>query len=112
MTYVYKCLSCGHRFDVIKSVKDINVAETCPVCGEFAERKFFPDRIHLSKTAVTHAEYNPGLGTVVKNARHKSDLLKEKGMVEVGNDYGSGDRMQESFEKARSEKLAKEYLED
>jgi putative FmdB family regulatory protein len=69
MTYGYDCPSCQHSFDVIKSVKDIDINESCPKCGEFAVRQFCPERLYLSKTAVTHAEYNPGLGCVVKKRR-------------------------------------------
>jgi putative FmdB family regulatory protein len=109
VTYVYRCLECGHEFDVIKSHKDMDVNEFCPRCEEPAERQFVPQRVFLSNTAVTHAEYNPGLGTVVKNKRHKEYLLKSKGLVEVGNDYGSGDKMAAKFDSDRAEKMAKRW---
>lgn len=109
ITYVYVCSKCGHEFDVIKSYKDIDVNEFCPKCDEPAERQFVPKRVFFSGTAVTHAEYNPGLGTVVKNKAHKEDILKRRGLVEVGNDYGSGDKMVEKFDKDRAEKLSKRW---
>lgn len=109
MIYCYQCLDCKRSFDVVKLVKDIDRNETCPRCGEFATREFAPQRIHLSKTKVTHAEYNPGLNAVVKNERHKDYLLKEKGVVEIGNDFGSGTKMQKEFTTAREKKLAKAW---
>lgn len=109
MTYEYKCESCKRYFDVIKSVKDMERNENCPKCGEFGIRQFIPEVIHFNKTKVTHAEYNPGLGCVVKNEAHKRDIMKRKGVVEIGNDYGSGEKMQALSEKARQEKFKKRY---
>lgn len=92
---------------MVKSVKDIDRNENCTKCGEFAIREFLPERIHLSKTRVTHAEYNPGLGAVVKNERHKDYLMKSKGVEAIGNDFGSGEKMQKEFETARAKKIEK-----
>ena len=104
MVYAYKCSKCGRNFDIVKSVKDIDLAETCPSCESPAIRDFAPKKIHLSKTKVTHAEFNPGLGKVVKNEHHKKELCKQLGVTEIGNDYGSGDKMQTAFEQARETK--------
>lgn len=109
MIYAYRCIECKKAFDVVKSVKDIDCNENCPKCGEFAEREFCPQKIHLSGTRVTHPEFNPGLGAVVKNKQHKDRLMKERNVVEVGNDYGSGDRMQNNFDTARERKKEKEW---
>jgi hypothetical protein len=83
--------------------------ETCPRCGEFSIRAFMPERVYFSGQKVEHAEYNPGLGCVVKNKSHKEDLLKRKGLVEVGNDFRSGDGMQTKFDKDREAKKQKRY---
>jgi putative FmdB family regulatory protein len=109
MVYAYQCVKCEHAFDVIKSVKDIDVTETCPRCGEFSERQFVPQRIHLSRTRVEHAEFNPGLGCVVKNKKHREELCREKGLIEIGNDFKSGDSINDHFDKAREEKLKKRW---
>jgi Golgi nucleoside diphosphatase len=94
---------------VIKSVKDMEVNETCPKCGEFAVRQFVPSRLHITGAKVTHAEYNPGLGCVVKNKAHKADIMKAKGVVEVGNDFKSGESMNQHFDTARTEKMRKRW---
>jgi putative FmdB family regulatory protein len=109
MTYQYYCEKCDTKFDVIKSVKDIDVNEFCPGCECPAERQFVPQHVYFSGTKVEHAEYNPGLGAVTKNKKHREELAKRKGVVEVGNDFGSGENMQKHFDQAREEKLKKRY---
>ena len=109
MTYQYRCTKCGFVFDVIKSVRDMEVNEFCPECDNPAIREFVPQVLHISRAKVEHAEYNPAFGCVVKNRRHKEDLCKEHNMVEVGNDYGSSDKMVNSFDKAREEKRAADW---
>jgi putative FmdB family regulatory protein len=111
LTYVYQCTKCDSRFDVIKSVADFDRNEFCESCGAPAERKFTP-RVHIHGAAVEHAEYNPGLGCVVKNKKHRAEIAKQRGLVEVGNDFSSGEGMQETFDRARAEKLAASYLGD
>lgn len=112
MIYEYKCIECKRSFDVTKSVKDIDVNEFCPRCDSPAERKFVPSKLHLTGTKVEHAEYNPGLGAVVKSKYERQELAKRKGLVEVGNDYKSGESMQKSFDETRAKKLATRYEED
>lgn len=86
MTYQYVCEKCRHSFDVVKSHHDMERNENCDKCGEFAVREFVPQRVHLVGTRVTHAEYNPGLGCVVKSKAHLKDICKQKGVEEIGNE--------------------------
>jgi putative FmdB family regulatory protein len=111
LTYVYQCTKCAVKFDVIKSVADFDRNEFCEDCGAPAERKFTP-RVHIMGAKVEDAEYNPALGCVTKGRRHREEIAKSMGLVEVGNDYGSGDTMAETFDRARAEKLAAGYLDD
>ena len=60
-------------------------------------------------TKVTSPEYNPGLGCVVKNKRHKDYLLKSKDLVEVGNDFGSGEKQQKEFEMKKAWEREKKW---
>lgn len=96
MLYAYDCAGCGHAFDVAKPVSRMDDLEQCPRCQTVGERRFLPSRIHLAKTQVRHAEFNPAFGKVIKNERHLRDELAKHAdktgskMVEVGNDYGSG----------------------
>jgi hypothetical protein len=94
---------------VIKSVKDIDVNEFCSSCGNPAERQFVPSRVYFSGTKVQHAEWNPGLGAVTKSKEHREELAKRKGLVEIGNDFKSGESMQKHFDEIRTDKLNKRY---
>lgn len=108
MTYEYLCEKCGHLFDVIKSLKDIDKKEECHTCGNIAERQFSAN-VHFIGTAVQSAEYNPGLGCVVKNKHHREEIAKRKGLIEVGSDYGTGKKMQKSFDADRKKKQDKRW---
>lgn len=108
MTYEYECTKCAKRFDVIKSVKDIDVNEFCPNCEAPAERKF-SFRVHIIGAAVQNAEYNPALGCVVKNKAHREEIAKRKGLVEIGNDFKSPDDIHKKFDQDRAEKKNKAW---
>lgn len=99
MTYEYYCPACKYIFDVFKSHKDMERNETCESCGEFAERKFIPSRVHFTKTSVEHAEYNPGLGCVTKGSKDRAEIAKRKGLIEVGNE--NPDKIEKEFAKDR-----------
>lgn len=83
--------------------------EQCPECQTLGERRFLPSRVFLSKTKVRHPEYNPAFGRVIKNDSHlKDELAKHEDrtgskMVEIGNDFGSGDRMVSQARKRKEE---------
>lgn len=109
MTYEYRCIKCDETFDVIKPHTEMENNEFCDKCGAPGERIKFPRTVFFTGTSVEHAEYNPGLGQVVKNKYHRQELAKQKGLVEVGNDYKSGESMQKQFDTAREEKLKKRY---
>lgn len=93
---------------MVKPVAEIAKVERCE-CGTAAERSFVPSRIHIHGAAVEHAEWNPGLGCVTKNKRDREEIAKRKGLVEVGNDYKSGDTIQKTFDTAREEKRKKDW---
>lgn len=110
MIYVYECNKCKHEFDIVKHHTEIDRQEHCPLCKNYLIRLFKPNPGCFMHT-VSHdgAEYNPGLGCVVKNKKHKDYLLKEKNLVEIGNDFKSADSMIDSFDKAREEKREKSW---
>lgn len=112
MVYEYRCTSCKKRFDVIKSVRDIDINETCPKCGDFAERLFIPARVYFSGTKVENAEFNPAFGQVVKGKRHRQELAKRHGLIEIGNDYGSGEKHQKHFEDERAARKEARWLKE
>lgn len=108
MTYEYKCGSCSHLFDVIKSVAEIDSPESCPECNSGADRQF-SFKVHIIGASVQNAEYNPGLGCVVQNKKHREELCKQRGVTEIGNDYQSPDTMHKEKEKEREDKAERRY---
>lgn len=108
MTYEYKCVKCESVFDVIKSIADFDRNEFCEPCGAPAERQFTP-RVHIHGASVEHAEYNPGLGQVVKNRKHRAEVAKRLGLEEIGNDYKTPDRQHDENDKAREHRREERY---
>lgn len=107
MTYEYFCKLCNKTFDVIKSVKDFDRSETCGDCGEFAHRRFVPEYVSFLNTKVEHPEYNPGLGCVVRNKKHRAEIAKSRGLVEVGTQ--NMEDLSKQCEKVQQEKREKAY---
>lgn len=107
-TYDYSCSNCGRSFEDIKGIKayDADPSAACPncshVCGP-SDRDFSNSKFTFIGTSVQSAEYNPGLGCIVKNKAHKENLLKAKGLHEVGNDFGTSEKMQTHFETKKKE---------
>lgn len=97
-TYLYKC-SCGENFDVIKSMHDATRPENCPKCGEVGKRIFTAPM--LNGTAVFMPQYVPSLGKSFNSKREMQYEVERRGLVEVGNDFGSGEKMQRSFDRER-----------
>ena len=81
------------------------------MCGS-DQRDFSQIKVHLTGTKVTSAEFNPGLGKVVKNQHHKKDLMKRMGVQEVGNDFGSSEKMQKHYEKRKKEERIANWKKD
>lgn len=107
MLYPYHCNKCGQDHDVVKSMHDSGRSEPCPVCEVTMDRVYTVP--YLSGTSVQHAEYNPAFGKVVKNKRERDELAKRKGMIEVGNDYGSPEKLQKKFDKEREDKSERSW---
>jgi len=110
MNYPYECEKCEYQGDVDKSMKDATRTEHCPQCGNPMERVW--TRTQIIGAKVQNAEYNPALGCVTKSAYHRAEVAKKKGLIEVGNDYGSGEKLQQKFETDRREKRERVWNED
>ena len=107
-TYDYFCEKCDKNYEVIKSMKEYDGKDPCPICGNTGSR-IFSCKILLSGTKIEDAEYNPALGAVTKNAHHRKELAKQLGVVEVGNDFGSGEKLQKHLDDQRISKIKKAY---
>lgn len=116
-TYDYLCGKCKHEFTDIKGIKAYSEDSNCqcPSCDTkctVQNRDFSRLKVHLTGTQVESAEFNPGLGCVVKSKKHREEIAKKKGYVEVGNDFNSGEKMQTDFEKKKKEELETNWNKD
>jgi putative FmdB family regulatory protein len=101
-TYPYQCSNdlCGHTFDVVKSLSEIDQPEHCDKCQATAER-FIGNTSFYGASDWDKAEFNPGLGCVTRNGKHRREIAKSRGLEELGNDYSKPERMISESEKAR-----------
>lgn len=83
MIYEYKCDQCETSKDVVKSVKDYDTPETCEKCQNSMRKVFSISRPLVDSM---EPEYYHSLGTVIKTKRQKREIMKAKGLIEVGNE--------------------------
>jgi putative FmdB family regulatory protein len=109
-SYPYRCITCQHPFEIVKRVAEIDNPESCPECGNPADR--YISRTHFYGAGDwDKAEWNPGLGCVTKGARHRKEMARQRGMEEVGNDYRSPDTLHVEKERSREEKRERAWAE-
>lgn len=109
MIYPYRCAACSATFEVIKAVAEIDNPEVCIKCSSPAER--YIARTHFyGASDWDKAEYNPGLGMVTRNAKHRRDVAKARGLEEVGNE--SAETMHKHFDSQREEKYKRLWDDD
>ena len=82
--------------------------ETCPDCGNLGERIICPT-VQFIGTKVQNPEFNQGLNCVVKSKRDRTEKAKRLGVQEVGNDYKSGEKMDQDFSEKLDTKLKKSW---
>ena len=82
--YEYECLKCNHETEVFKSISEFDREELCNDCGQPMHRLI--SKGHFIYAGVQEAYFNHGLGCVVKNRKHKNEIAKQRGLVEVDND--------------------------
>lgn len=104
MIYPYRCNGCGEEFEVIKAVADIDRQELCPKCSSVGVR--YISTTHFYGASDWHGpEYNPGLGCIVESNKHKRQILKERGLEEIGTT--SAETLHKMQDRARAEKEQK-----
>jgi putative FmdB family regulatory protein len=104
--YPYKCVACAHHWEVIKPVKDIDRNESCPNCKNVQTERYI-SRTHFYGAEVEDAEYNPGLGCIVKNKKHRADIVKRNGLIEVGNECP--DKIDKTLRQDKARRQAAEW---
>lgn len=105
-TYDFNCSTCGD-YEIFTSIKAYTGKEPCPSCGKSGDRVFVRNGMFMG-AGVECAEYNPGLGMVVKNKKHREEVCRQRGLVEIGNE--KPESLRKSVEKERKSKIAKDYI--
>ncbi len=106
--YPYRC-PCGEHWDVLKPLADIERIEACPSCGNLDSERYIA-RTHHFGASVQDAEYNPGLGMVTRNSKHRKDEAKARGMEEIGNE--PVEKIHASMEAKRAQKYKDRWDDD
>lgn len=47
--YTFKCINCGNRVELIRSMKDTQYPQACSICGSVMGRDFKTDLPHAAK---------------------------------------------------------------
>lgn len=109
MVYPYGCTLCGHNFDVIKRLAQIDRPENCPKCRGIAERGIAAPHVHSSAGDWNRVEFNHGLGCWTKGNKHAEQIAKSKGLEPIGNE--PPEKIHKYFEKKREETREARYEE-
>lgn len=83
--YEWHCDRCRLGFETVQSIKDYTGKQKCTACGK-AARRIFSCNVHFTGTKIEDAEFNPGLGAITKSKRHRDELAKKMGAIEIGNE--------------------------
>jgi putative FmdB family regulatory protein len=80
--YEYQCPECKHEFVISKHHSEYRAPEFCIRCDSLANKLVSLPNINK----VEQGEFNHGLGCWTKNKKHRDEIAKRKGLVEVGNE--------------------------
>ena len=105
-TYDFDCRECG-PYEHFCGISDYDRNTPCPDCGKVGNRVFVRNGMFTGER-VEDAEYNPGLGCVTKNSKHRAEIAKQKGLIEIGNENPGSVR--NNAERERHERRNKPYL--
>lgn len=86
MIYEYKCLACGDKQEIVKSVSECDTKELCR-CGEDLIRVFSSPQLMSIKPEDSYKSL--ALGKVVSSSKEERKLAKAMGYEEVGNEVQS-----------------------
>jgi len=105
--YDWFCDECSLEFETVESIKTYNGHKTCDQCGKPTRRIYTHCKFHFTGTKIEDAEFNPGLGQITKSKRHREELAKKLGVVEIGNE--DPNKIHKHFDSSREEKLKKSW---
>lgn len=104
--YDFHCDQCDKDFEVVKSIKEYTGKENCPTCGRAGQR-IFSCKIEFLGTKIEDAEFNPGLGQITKSKKHRDEIAKRLGAIEIGNE--NPEKIHNHFDKQREEKRIRSW---
>ena len=107
MIYPYLCQSCNSKFDVTKSVKDIDTTEHCPKCSAIASRQIAGGQSLQGLSDWNSAHFNHALGQWVSSNKEASRIARSKGMIEVGTE--DVEKIHKKYDNEREEKIRTRY---
>jgi len=85
MIYCYECQSCGHAFESVKSVRDIDSTEICDSCGSSSTRRVIARNFYFHGTD-EKTEYYHAFGQYVTSRKQRRELMKKYNVEEIGNE--------------------------
>lgn len=104
--YPYECQSCHHHFEVAKPLLEIDLDELCTECDS-TETKRLIALSAIEKSSAVQPYYEPALGCVINSKSHKQQILKERGLEELGNT--SPESMYKDLEVPREKRIEKSW---
>lgn len=108
VTYDYNCAKCDKDFETQESIKEYTGLAKCPTCGNISKDRLFKNgSITLIGTGVEDREFNPGLGIVTKNSKHRKDEAKARGLEEMGTECSK--KYQDTQEKSLKDRMKKRW---
>jgi putative FmdB family regulatory protein len=78
--YEYACNNCEKSFEVVKRMSELERetygSQECPSCGLTNTYRMISRTHFYGASDWDKAEYNPGLGCITKNSRHRDRIAK------------------------------------
>jgi len=104
--YAYECEKCDKEFDLTRPMSEYKDPGHCPDCRNIG-KKLVTKPYGFIGAKVENAEYNPGLGCIVKNKQHREEICKRKNLVEIGNE--NPNTIHKTFDTQREQKRKKTW---
>lgn len=104
--YPYECEDCCENFEVAKPLATIDDQETCVKCSSPNTKRNIAISA-IEKSSAVQPYYEPALGCMINSKSHKKQILKSRGLEEVGNT--SPESMYKHLEVPREKRIAKSW---
>jgi putative FmdB family regulatory protein len=100
-TYEYACKNCGHRFEVVRSMRDEPLT-VCPECGGELRKVFAPPAIAFKGSgfyATDHGKKSQRSASTETAERGEKKEKKDTGSSESGSSSGTDSKSEASSPK-------------